>query len=537
VESRVELFAAIRRDRRVGELSIRELAEKYRVHRRTVRQALESATPPPRKTPVRTAWVLESFKPAIDEMLRVDLDAPRKQRHTARRVLARLVEEQDGDGLSYSTVRDYVAKRRPEIWAEANRSSEQAFVPQDHPLGGEGEVDFADLWVLLRGVKTKTHLFTFRLSASGKAVHRAFGSQGQEAFLEGHEYAFEQLGGVPWRHVRYDNLKSAVSRVLTGRNRVESERWVAFRSHYGFDAFYCQPGVEGAHEKGGVEGEGGRFRRTHCVPMPSVDSIAELNELLAAADAKDDHRRIGNRTHTVGHDWQQERLLLRPLPAEPFPTWLTLTPRVDRHARVTVRQCLYSVPARLIGKTVRVQLGATQVRVYDRTQQVATHERLLARGGQSLSLDHYLEVLRRKPGALPGATALQQARNAGSFTATHDAFWAMARAQLGDAAGTRALVEVLLLHRRMEPAKVEAGMAAAVRLGNPSPDLVAVEARAAAGRGPDLGPVPLILPRTTRRGDDLVQVTVLPSDPRPLPTVDHYDCLLDHSVITGTDRR
>ncbi|HEX5882716.1 MAG TPA: IS21 family transposase, partial [Actinomycetota bacterium] len=286
--------------------------------------------------------------------------------------------------------------------------------------------------------------------------------------------------------------------------------------------------------KGGVEGEGGRFRRNHCVPMPRVDSIAELNELLAAADAKDDHRRIGNRVHTVGHDWQQERLLLRPLPAEPFPTWLSLTPRVDRQARVTVRQCLYSVPARLIGHTVRVQLGAAQLRVYDRTRLVATHERLLARGGQSLILDHYLEVLQRKPGALPGATALQQARNAGSFTATHDAFWAMARAQLGDSAGTRALVEVLLLHRRMEPAQIEAGMRAAVRLGNPSPDMVAVEARAAAG-SPVPGPVPLILPRRTGRGDgaDLAQVTVLPTDPRPLPAVDRYDSLLDLDQTTS----
>lgn len=232
MESRVELFAAIRRDRRVEELSIRELAERYRVHRRTVRQALESAIPPPRKVPVRTGRVLEPFKAAIDDMLRTDLEAPRKQRHTARRVLARLVDEQAGDGLSYSTVRDYVARRRPEIWAEAGRSCEQAFVPQDHPLGGEGEVDFADLWVILRGVRTKTQLFTFRLSGSGKSVHRASGSQGQEAFLEGHVHAFEQVGGVPWRHVRYDNLKAAVSRVLTGRDRVESDRWVAFRSHY-----------------------------------------------------------------------------------------------------------------------------------------------------------------------------------------------------------------------------------------------------------------------------------------------------------------
>jgi hypothetical protein len=287
---------------RVEELSIRQLAEKDRVHRCTIRQALESAQPPERKTPVRSARVLEEFKPAIEAMLRSDLEAPRKQRHTARRVLARLVDEHGADSLSYSTVRDYVAKRRLEVWAEAGRNSAEGFVPQEHAPGAEGEVDFADLWVVLRGVKTKTFLFTFRLSSSGQAVHRAFATQGQEAFLEGHVQAFLELGGTPTVHVRYDNLKAAVSRVSFGRNRVESERWVAFRSHYGFDAFYCQPGVDGAHEKGGVEGEGGRFRRTHCVPMPVVDSIAELNERLPTADVKDAQRRIANRAQTVGHE-------------------------------------------------------------------------------------------------------------------------------------------------------------------------------------------------------------------------------------------
>ncbi len=433
--------------------------------------------------------------------------------------------------MSYSTVRDYVGKRRPEIWAEAGRTTEQGFVPQSHAPGAEGEVDFADLWVVLRGVKTKVFLFTFRLSASGRAVHRAFATQGQEAFLEGHVQAFDELGGVPSVHVRYDNLKAAVSRVLVSRSRLESDRWVAFRSHYGFDAFYCQPGVDGAHEKGGVEGEGGRFRRTHCVPMPTVASIAELNELLAAADAKDEHRRIGNRTQTVGHDAQLERASLRPLPVEPFPTWLTLNPRVDRYARVTVRQALYSVPARLIGRTVRVHLGASAVTVFDGKAQVAAHERVIARGGQSLVLDHYLEVLTRKPGALPGATALQQARVAGTFTPVHDAFWAMCRSKLGDPAGTRTLVEVLLLHRHLPAGDVITGMTAALRLQTPSSDVVAVEARKADGR-PDTGPVPLAMALTRRapHRDDQERVVVLPSDLRPLPNVDQYDQLLTQHV-------
>lgn len=166
------------------------------------------------------------------------------------------------------------------------------------------------------------------------------------------------MGGTPIDKIRYDNLRSAVSRVLFGRNRVESERWVLFRSWYGFEAFYCEKGLHGAHEKGGVEGEGGRFRRTHLVPVPTVDSLAELNERLAVYDEADDARRIANRATTVGQDFAAEAGLLRPLPVEGFEPGLTLSPRVDRYAQVMVRQCRYSVPVRLIGRRVRVLLRA-----------------------------------------------------------------------------------------------------------------------------------------------------------------------------------
>jgi transposase len=544
VGSRVELFEAIRRDHRLEGLGIRALADRHRVHRRTVRQALTSAVPPPRKPAVRVSPRLERFKPAIDAMLREDLDAPRKQRHTARRVLARLVEEHAATEVTYSTVRDYVARRRPQIAVEAGRLPE-AFVPQTHEPGAEAEVDFADLWIDLAGVRTKVALFTLRLSYSGKAVHRAFATQGQEAFLEGHVHAFTVLGGLPER-IRYDNLKAAVSRVTFGRTRVETSRWVAFRSHYGFDAFYCHPGVEGAHEKGGVEGEVGRFRRQHLVPVPRVDTLAELNTRIAGYDTADDRRRIANRTMAVGHDFAFERSLLAGLPGEAFDTALTLTPRVDRFARVRVRMNDYSVPARLIGRRVRVRLSASELVVLDGARVVARHARCPGKGGQLLVLDHYLEVLARKPGALPGATALAHARAAGTFTATHEAFWAAARARHGDSAGTRALVEVLLLHRHLPAEHVLAGITAALGAGSISPDVVAVQARKHAGRDRTGAPAPtrdndaaataavLSLParrRTHDRPDDWNPHQQLPADVRPLPTVEAYDQLLD---IPGT---
>lgn len=553
MRSTVDLFATIRRDARVEELSVRELARRHGVHRRTVRAALESAEPPQRKVQVRVAPRLAPFKKVIDQMLHVDLDAPKKQRHTATRILARLAEEHGATELSYSTVRDYVRVRRVEIEVEAGRRRVDAFIPQGHAPGAEAEVDFGDVWVVLAGVKTKCHMFVFRLSHSGKAVHRIYSTQSQEAFLQGHIDAFDIIGGVPSRHIRYDNLTSAVTKVLFGRRRDENDRWVLFRSHYGFDAFYCEPGIGGAHEKGGVEGEVGRFRRNRLSPMPEVDSLAELNEKLIAWDEADDARRIDTRLRSVGEDFATERPLLAPLPAERFDPGLPLTPRVDRSSLITVRMARYSVPSRLIGRQVRVSLGAAEVVVLDGRLEVARHARVVARGGESVDLDHYLDVLKRKPGALPGSTALAAARAAGTFTSAHEAFWAAARKTDGDTVATRQLIDVLLLHRSMAAADVEAGIRSALLVGAVTADVVAVEARrheAAGGANPGRHRVarehdgerrdgqtagPRVISLTQRRLQDPAAVIAgLPADTRPLPSMARYDQLLRLPARTET---
>jgi transposase len=504
----VELFEQIRRDRRLEGVSIRELAERHQVHRRTVRQALASALPPPRKEyRPRPRPAVDPWASIVDGWLLADQDVPRKQRHTARRVWQRLVAEH-GAVVSEVSVSRYVARRRVEL----GLVSVEVAIPQTHLPGAEAEVDFGEFYAVIGGVSVKCWMFVLRLSHSGRAFHVAFGTQAQEAFLEGHVLAFDHLGGVPGL-VRYDNLKPAVIRVLRGRDRTESERFIALRSHYSFDSFFCRPGISGAHEKGGVEGEIGRFRRRHLVPVPAVASLAELNQLIAAADVVDDTRVITGRPVTVGAAFTDERAQLMALPADRFDPARLLEARVDNRARVSVRQCFYSVPARYAGRRLQVRLTARTVEVLDGSKVVAGHERAVGKFIEVLALDHYLEVLKTKPGALPGATALAQAKASGAFTSSHQKYWDAVRRARGDSAGTRGLVEILLAHRNLPAAALVAAMERAVVSGCLDPQLVVIDARR------DTGPIAPVVP-----------IGALARYDRPAPSLTDYDQLLTGST-------
>lgn len=507
----MEQFERIRREHREEEVSIRELARRHGVHRRAVRQALASAVPPPRQAYARTRPASGPYDATIARWLTEDRAVHRKQRHTARRIWERLVDEQ-GATVSEPTVRRAVARLRRELGLERVDVAIVAL----HPPGEEAQVDFGLADVLIGGETTRVAVFELRLSHSGVAVHVAFGSEGQEAFLEGHVIAFARLGGVPAR-IRYDNARSLVARVLRGRNRDETERFTALRSHYAFDSFFCIPGEAGAHEKGGIEGEVGRFRRRHLVPMPRAKSLAELNRKLDEADRGDLARHIGSRRSTVGTDGETDRAALRPLPAEPFDFARVSPVKVDAKARVCVRQCFYSVPARYAGRQLTARIGGTRIEVTDAGRVVASHERSIVRGTQTLVLDHYLEILARKPGAMPSSLAAHQAREQGVLSAAHGAFWKRARRRWGDAAGTRALIEVLLLHRALPFVAVHAALDAANRIGSADPALVAIEARRIAEHR---GPTGSAVERPALRRFD-----------RDAPLLTVYDGLL-----TGTDR-
>jgi transposase len=512
VGSRVEQFEQIRRDRDREGLSIRALAERHGVHRRAVRAALLSPLPAAKRAPVgRPAPKLGPYRALIDEWLEADRDAPRKQRHTAKRIWQRLVDEHGAD-VAEVTVRQHVHRRRREIgWPVS-----EVFVPQVHAPGREAEVDWGQAVVEFAGIATTVHLFVMRASFSGAAFCQASLVETQQAFLEMHAQAFEWFGGV-FAEIRFDNLTSAVKKILKGRRRVESDRFVALRSHYLFASVFTTPGIEGAHQKGGVEGEVGRHRRNHLVPVPRVADLAELNQVLLAGCEHDLGRRIDGRPGTVGQAWAAERPLLLALPAEPFDACETAAPRVDQKSLVTVRQNRYSVPVALAGLKVSARIGAREITINHAGREVAVHERLHGKFGTSARLDHYLELLARKPGGMEHSLALSQERNRGGWPAVFDELWAALTGRYGRSDAARQMVDVLMLCREHGPENVSRAAAGALAAGAIDGRAVAVLARRAQTTHTAPAPLTDLEPRLAaheRSAPNLADYDQLPADTR-----------------------
>jgi hypothetical protein len=274
-------------------------------------------------------------------------------------------------------------------------------------------------------------------------LHVAFERATQQAFLQAHEEAFHYFGGV-FATLRFDNLSSAVQKILRGRQREETERFIAFRSHWRFAASFCNPSR--GNEKGGVEGDVGRFRRNHFVPLPEVESFTELNEYLRAACYRDRERRVTGRTETVGSMLEQERPQLLPL-VVPFGLEERSAHWVDSKSRVTVRTNRYSVPVLWVGRRVEARVSAQYVALYYNGDCVARHERCYSRGQERLQLDHYLELLLRKPGALAGSRPLAQMRAEGQWPESYDRLWAGLKERYGESDGTRQMIGLLMLAR------------------------------------------------------------------------------------------
>jgi hypothetical protein len=299
-----------------------------------------------------------------------------------------------------------------------------------------------------------------------------------------------------------------VKKILRGYRREETARFIAFRSHWRFESEFCTP-AEG-HEKGGVEGEAGYFRRNHWVPVPEAADLAALNRRLLQGCHDDEQRWIAGRDRSIGAAVLVEREHLLPLLAEGLDLAQTSFPGVNSMGCVKVLTNAYSVPLKA-GTQVQAKVYASTVELWYDGRCVGRHERCYERHKQVLDLEHYLDVLSRKPGALAGSRPLEQQRKAGLWPASFDAIWQAMITRHGKQTGTRQMVDLLKLARESGRDRLQEAIETALKTG--CTDAAAVQH--------------LLHARDLNRPVcEVMDIGSLARYQRPLPLMNEYDQLL-----------
>lgn len=428
-------------------LSARKIASELGIARNTVRKYLLEGEMPTilnRKEAysnrTHSDEVLRVI-PVIDEWLKQDESVWKKQRHTAVRIYQRLVDEYGFTGSS-SNIRKVVRTRRPVV--------REAFIPLQFQLGHQFQFDWGEADVTIQGQSMRVYLFCVQLSASRKKFVRAYLHERQEAFLDGFVRAFKYFGGVPAEGL-FDNLKTAVVKVLSGRDRVEQETFLALQAHYLFKAEFCN--VASGNEKGQIESLVGYVRRNALVPPPDLQSFDELNEHLITwceQSAKKD--KVPHTDELVDDVWRKEKAVLHALPAQPFEACRLKAGTVNKMATVAFETNQYSVPCAYVGERIWIKAFVDQVSVVAQNEVIATHPRCDGRDQMILVLDHYLDVLLKKPRAVRDARVMQGSDIPEMVRSFHREM-----RQRHGAEGDRAFVRFMLLHR-------EIGMTAVVKV-------------------------------------------------------------------------
>jgi transposase len=392
---KVDRYAVIRRAHQVEKMSIRELARRFHHSRRKIREIL--AQPEPKKYQRRPApSIVDPFKPVIDEILRADEEAPRKQRHTVSKIYRRLRDEHGYAG-GYGRVRQYVLLKEP--------VQQETFIPLDHDPGQRIECDFGHIHVDFPDGRRLPPVLITTWSYSNYPFAIALPSERTEAILHGLVEAFAFFGCVP-REVWWDNPKTVAPQLFVGRERRLNERYLALSSHYAFEPLFCM--VRKPQEKPRAEGRVRHMQRDWATPVPKVQDRPELNVHLRTCCLRERERVQQGQTETIGQRFARECSNAMSLPARPFDPCITDPAKVDKYQTVRFDTNRYSTPRSAAFQTVTVKVYVEHVDVVLGRQVIATHPRCYGKNEQILDPHHYLDTLRRRPAALDHANVFRR---------------------------------------------------------------------------------------------------------------------------------
>jgi transposase len=449
----VEDREKLRRAYFIEHKSIRQIAREYHCSRTTVCAAIESAEPGQYmlRAP-RSAPVLGPYKARIAQLLVENERLPRKQRYTGRKIYETIQAE--GYIGSEVSVRLYIARLRQE------RKRPQVYIPLEFDPGIDAQVDWGEGLAIIAGEPVTVQLFFMRLCYSRRLFMRAFPAQKQEAFFAGHVQAFRHFQGVPHR-ISYDNLKTAVQRILEGGSRQQQQAFIIFRSHYLFESRFCTPGQ--GHEKGQVEHGVGFGRRNFMVPIPKVASFDELNAHLLAKCLADDRRQVDGQKVTIGEAWEMERPYLLPLPGRDFPCCVTRPVVLTPYSQVVFETNRYSVPVDEAQRNLVLKAYPFRVDILYLERVIASHPRCYGRGQDIFDPLHYLPLLEQRPGAFEHAKPLRRWRE--NWPPVYERLLACLRDRWPDGQGIRQFVRILKLHREHPADLVEQAVGLALEYG------------------------------------------------------------------------
>lgn len=333
---------------------------------------------------------LEAYIPLIDEWLEADRKAPRKQRHTAKRIWDRLREEQGFKG-SYSCVKRYVRKKKL-----AQEMASEGYLPLAQPEGC-AQVDFGEVLTEDgQGDLRPGYELVVSFPHSNYAPTQLLPAQNQECLFTGLQRIFEHIGGVPLR-LRFDNMSTAVVQVLKDGERALTDGFTRFMLHYRFQAEFCNPAS--GNEKGNVENKVGYTRRNAFVPIPTVASLDAFNEQLWMWCEKDAERLHYKRKVPIRELWKEDKAALLPLPEYPYPVFRYEALTVNKYGYVTIDTNKYGLAPALSGETVQAKIFFDHVEFFYDHQPVGHYRRSYGRHEELLDWTQYVRTLCRKPGA------------------------------------------------------------------------------------------------------------------------------------------